>query len=103
MSLHTGKYFKANVTPLPRICLSEKKFFLLPLVCAGLFIYVLLLGLDVAYILISDFLYRAEGFYMRSVWEILQPKEAAQEPLSRTHRYKKFESKSWPATHVHLS
>lgn len=63
------------------------------------FIYFLTLALDVAYVSISDFLYRAEGFYVRSVWEVLQPKETAQEPLSSTHRYKKFGLRTWLTVH----
>ncbi|KAI6072132.1 hypothetical protein LUU34_01617600 [Aix galericulata] len=30
--------------------------------------------------------YRAKGFHMRSVWEVLQPKETAEEPLPSAHR-----------------
>lgn len=66
-------------------------------------IYFLMLALNVAGFLISDVLYRAEGFYVRSVWEILQPKETAQEPLSSTHRYNKFGLKSWLTVHIDLS
>lgn len=67
------------------------------------FIYFLTVALDVAYISISDFLYRAEGFYLRSVWEILQPKETAQEPLSTAHRYNKFGLSTWLTVYADLS
>lgn len=39
---------------------------------------------------------------MRSVWEVLQPKETAEEPLPSAHRYHKLGLKSWLTIHAHL-